>query len=57
MPPPIPDLSTECSSVTMKLVIAGRPIYPFHYLGTWTENGTTDGVLRSEMAKCVLEYL
>jgi hypothetical protein len=20
-----------------KLVIAGRPIYPFHYLGTWTE--------------------
>jgi hypothetical protein len=22
----------------MKLVIAGRPIYPFHCLGTWTEN-------------------
>jgi hypothetical protein len=32
---PIPNLSTECSSLTIKLVIAGRPIYPFHYLGIW----------------------
>jgi hypothetical protein len=34
---PIPNLGTECSSLTLKLVIAGRPSYPFHYPGTWTE--------------------
>jgi hypothetical protein len=39
----------------MEPVIAGRPIYPLHYFGTWTENWTTDGVLRSEMAKYVLK--
>jgi len=49
----------------MNLVIAERPIYPFYYLGTWSENRTTDpgqlhevctdGVLGSEMAKYVLK--